>query len=594
MLKVGDLVDGKYKILNKVGQGGMSVVWLAINERANKNWAIKEVRKDGTDNYEVVKQSLVAETDILKRLHHPYLPSIVDIIDSKDTILIVMDFIEGNSLSYKLKKEGAQPQEEVVKWALQIADVLGYLHSRNPPIIYRDMKPANVMLRPSGDISIIDFGTARTFKQGRADDTVALGTKGYAAPEQYGVHQTDARTDVYCLGATMYHLVTGHNPNEPPYGIHPIRQFNPQLSSGLEEIILKCCQPAPDARYQSMAELSYALKHYRELDIEYKAARRKKTRAFGVSAIATLVFLLAALGFGIAQNVTTQSSYDSLISQGQNAYGQGIDAAAKFFTQAADLNPGRADAYNALLDLAKQDQSISSDEDTLLRTMEGGSNSTGSQNIDVFKASDPSGYAQFAYNLGIAYAFTYAGGLDAGQQKAQSWLADAAASNTLTSQQQTIASKLSTMSQHYESIFASNGSLGTLLNSDNYDASQFWSDLTSLIDDQSLAQADNSYVSISLYSYLATVVQTHYADFITAGVSANQLSQGLDDCESGVKAVVVTTSAERQRVQNVLSTIDSARQNIQSATTHSANGQSTGATKSLGSSSSNSGSGGAS
>ena len=204
MLEIGTIVDGKYKILNKIGQGGMSTVYLAMNERANKQWAIKEVRKDGTKDYEFVKQGLVAETDILKRLNHPHLPSIIDVIDCDDTFLIVMDYIEGRTLDYWLKKEGAQPQERVVEWAKQICDVLGYLHSRKPPIIYRDLKPSNVMLKPDGQIMIIDFGTAREFKEYNAEDTRCLGTQGYAAPEQYGGHgQTDGRTDIYNLGATM-------------------------------------------------------------------------------------------------------------------------------------------------------------------------------------------------------------------------------------------------------------------------------------------------------------------------------------------------------------------------------------------------------
>ncbi|MDR0499681.1 MAG: serine/threonine protein kinase [Coriobacteriales bacterium] len=239
MLEIGAIVDNKYKVLNKIGQGGMSVVWLVMNERANKQWAIKEVRKDGVDNYEIVHQSLIAEVECLKRLSHPHLPSIIDVLDTQDSLLIVMDYVEGISLSQALRERGAMPQESVVSWAKQLCDVLGYLHSRTPPIIYRDLKPANVMLQPNGDIKIIDFGTAREFKEGRADDTIPLGTQGYAAPEQYGNHQTDARTDIYNLGATIYHLVTGYNPSEPPYEIRPIRKCNPSLSSGLEAIISK-------------------------------------------------------------------------------------------------------------------------------------------------------------------------------------------------------------------------------------------------------------------------------------------------------------------------------------------------------------------
>lgn len=149
----------------KLGRGGMSVVYLAMNEKANKQWAIKEVRKDGIRDFEVVKQGLIVETDMLKKLRHPSLPSIIDVIEDEDTFLIVMDYIEGNPLSSALEEFGAQPQELVISWAKQLCDVLGYLHSQNPPIIYRDMKPANVMLKPDGNVTLIDFGTAREFKE---------------------------------------------------------------------------------------------------------------------------------------------------------------------------------------------------------------------------------------------------------------------------------------------------------------------------------------------------------------------------------------------------------------------------------------------
>ena len=158
MLEIGSLVDGKYKVLNIIGQGGMSVVYLAMNEKANKQWAIKEVRKDGIKNFELVKQGLIVETNMLKKLSHPNLPSIIDVIDQDGTFLIVMDYIQGNPLDKTLEEEGAQPQELVIEWAKQICDVLEYLHTRTPPIIYRDMKPANLMLKPDGTITLIDFG----------------------------------------------------------------------------------------------------------------------------------------------------------------------------------------------------------------------------------------------------------------------------------------------------------------------------------------------------------------------------------------------------------------------------------------------------
>ncbi len=349
MLEIGSIVDGKYKILNVIGKGGMSVVYLAMNERANKQWAIKEVRKDGIQNYEVVKQNLIVETDLLKKFNHPHLPSIIDVIDGDGTFLIVMDYIEGNPLSKALETSGAQSQEDVIEWAKQLCDVLGYLHSRKPPVIYRDMKPSNVMLKPDGNVMLIDFGTAREFKSTSVADTTCLGTQGYAAPEQFGGHgQTDARTDIYCLGATMYHLVTGHNPCTPPYEMYPIRQWNPMLSSGLEEIILKCTQRNPEDRYSSCAELLYALDHYTDLDIENKKVQSLKWKTFLVSIILSVVMLLATITSSVALSVSTSSTYDYYMEQANQILDE--DQKAQLYKNAIDLNPESFEAYDGLLD----------------------------------------------------------------------------------------------------------------------------------------------------------------------------------------------------------------------------------------------------
>lgn len=358
MLEIGSLVDHKYKILDKIGQGGMSVVYMAINEKANKLWAVKEVRKDGVLDFEAVKQGLVAETDILKKLSHPNLPSIVDVIDTSDSFIIIMDLIQGNSLNKALEEYGAQPQELVIEWAKQLCDVLGYLHTRTPAIIYRDMKPANVMLKPDGNISLIDFGTAREYKEKNLADTTCLGTVGYAAPEQFGgMGQTDARTDIYCLGATLYHLVTGCNPSEPPYEMRPIREINPNLSSGLERIILKCTQRNPEDRYQSAAEMMYALEHYEEIDDSYRKKQKRKMALFAASAVLTVAF--AAGGFVLnsmaAQKAT--DTYDSKLYEA--ARSAEYDTRVALYEECISI-PNKAaqkEAYLGLIETYKTDDS---------------------------------------------------------------------------------------------------------------------------------------------------------------------------------------------------------------------------------------------
>ncbi len=390
MLEIGQIIDGKYKILNVIGKGGMSVVYLAMNERANKQWAIKEVRKDGTQDFNVVRQGLVAEIDMLKRFNHPNLPSIVDVIDGNGSFLIVMDYIEGIALDKKLQEEGALPQSSVIEWSKQLCDVLGYLHSRKPPIIYRDMKPANVMLKPDNTITLIDFGTAREFKLSSVEDTTVLGTRGYAAPEQYGGQgQTDPRTDIYCLGATMYHLVTGYNPAVPPYEMVPIRQINELLSSGLEAIILKCTRPNPPDRYQSCAELMYALEHYQELDAESQHIQNVKWRSFIAAASLAVVTLIGGVGFNIAKNIQTNSSYESYVSLAKR---QESDQAYETFRKAIKLAPEKYKAYAEFLEYIDDDNDINEVEYNMFQqnTMD---------KIGELEKEDPVMYSLFCYNF---------------------------------------------------------------------------------------------------------------------------------------------------------------------------------------------------
>lgn len=250
-MELNQLFGGKYKILKMLGKGGMSTVYLAENIKLGTLWAIKEISKKTN-----IKTDILVEPNILKKLNHPALPRIFDIFEDEDNIYVIVDFIEGIPLDKELARLGRFPEETVMGWAMQICDVLVYLHSFKPnPIIYRDMKPSNIILTKEGMIKLIDFGIAREYKQESENDTVYIGTRGYAAPEQYGAGQTNAVTDIYSLGVTLYCFLTGKSPNEPPYEIKPVRYFDENLSEEIERIICKCTRQNPVERYQSAKEL---------------------------------------------------------------------------------------------------------------------------------------------------------------------------------------------------------------------------------------------------------------------------------------------------------------------------------------------------
>lgn len=555
MLEIGSIVDGKYKILNVVGKGGMSVVYLAMNERANKQWAIKEVRKDGVQNFEVVKQNLIVETELLKKFNHPNLPSIIDVIDGDGTFLIVMDYIEGNPLSKALETSGAQNQEDVIEWSKQLCDVLGYLHSRKPPIIYRDMKPSNVMLKPDGNVMLIDFGTAREFKSNSVADTTCLGTQGYAAPEQFGGQgQTDARTDIYCLGATMYHLITGHNPCTPPYEMYPIRQWNPSLSSGLEEIILKCTQRNPNDRYQSCAELLYALDHYQDLDIENKKVQSFKWKTFLVSLIITITMLFGTIGFSIARSVETASTYDAYINHAENAQ------SADEYIKAIETEPERIEAYVGLLNLYIDDKNLSKEEyNSLVNVMY--------EYEDIIRNSNPELFAdEFEYPLGKNLFFAYDNGVDkiSGINVSAKWLKDVV-NNTSNEKFRTRSELLSKVAGYYSKIkdigISSQQVARDVDGEESISASEYWSDLMGIAEPD-LAKSETSDIALCVYKFIAIELQNKMDWFTEKDISKEEFISALNDLEQYTKDVKDSSSYDSRNdkdIDQIIQSIENTR-----------------------------------
>lgn len=403
MAQIGTIIENKYEILTEIGRGGMSVVYLAMDRRLNKQWAVKEIKKQVNDvNNDVVVQSLVTEANLMKRLDHPALPRIVDIIDDNRTIYVVMDYIEGTSLDKVLAERGVIDQTTVIEWAKVLCDALNYMHTRKPPIIYRDMKPANVMLKPEGALKIIDFGIAREYKEENVADTKWLGTRGYAAPEQFGGNgQTDGRTDIYNLGVTLYHLVTGKNPTEPPYIMYPIRYWNPALSGGLEQIILKCTQPDPQKRYQSCDELMYALEHYEEIDEKYIKKQKKKIISFAALFMSAAVFITSGFMFNAMASDNQTAEYRQYISDGDKEVND--ELRQKDYINAIAVMPENTEAYIKLIKAYKENDGefTNNEADVLIGLVK--------KNQEALK-KDMNSYISLCYEIGKLYWFHYSYG----------------------------------------------------------------------------------------------------------------------------------------------------------------------------------------
>lgn len=559
MLEIGSLVDGKYKILSEIGCGGMSVVYMAINEKANKTWAVKEVRKDGVLDFEAVKQGLIVETDMLKRLRHPNLPSIIDVIEDESTFLIVMDYIEGNSLSKALDEYGAQPQEYVIEWAKQLCDVLGYLHSRQPAIIYRDMKPANIMLKPDGNLTLIDFGTAREFKEKNLADTTCLGTVGYAAPEQFGgMGQTDARTDIYCLGATLYHLVTGCNPSEPPYEIKPIRELNPGLSSGLERIIKKCTQRNPDDRYQSAAELMYALEHYEEIDDKFRRKQKRKLMRFVATSVGAVLFGAMGLTFHYTAKEKATDNYQNIIDEAEKT--ADFSEKIKLYEESMQVpnKAGEKEAYLGLIRTYKENDSVFSAQEANELTKYIKNNESALMN-------KPENYVEVCFEVGKLYwyYFDYGDGADNQVTRAKSsveWFQDVIENASDGYENLGMAKVYSNIGMFYRDI-----TTDITEASDKGKYKPFFENINELLDSVAMDDKESEIVRLELLELARSAIHQYATKFKGDGITEKQIMDVFAVISDAVNDLETTADKTDEKKQQVLSLLSDTKNAIANA-----------------------------
>jgi WD40 repeat protein/tRNA A-37 threonylcarbamoyl transferase component Bud32 len=257
LLAPHSLLKQRYRLLAQIGKGGFGAVYQAEDtELGNRKVAVKEMSQRGLTPEELQEatQAFRNEALLLAGLTHPNLPRIYEQFSEGGRWYLVMDFIEGETLEARLSRApgGRLPIQEVLRIGVQLCTVLDYLHTRQPPIIFRDLKPANMMLTADGHLYLIDFGIARHFKPGQTRDTVAFGSAGYAAPEQYGKAQTTTQSDIYSLGATLHQLLSGSAPSNSPFLFAPLHLDEPD---GLEALIMQMLETDQAKRPASMARI---------------------------------------------------------------------------------------------------------------------------------------------------------------------------------------------------------------------------------------------------------------------------------------------------------------------------------------------------
>ena len=266
-LEPGTMLSNRYKIETTLGQGGMGAVYLGRIEALNKPVAIKEMRVQASDDkrQQQAIDQFRKEAHFLANLEHPNLVQVTDFFEENGRYYLVMAYVKGQNLSEVMQsKPGTMPVAQVLEWALQLTSVLGYLHTQEPPILFRDLKPSNIMLDTAGNIRLIDFGIARAFNPDEATATFlqGMGSAGYSPLEQYqGAGGTDPRSDIYALGATLFHLLTNKVPSSPVELVATggtaiqAHMVNPNVPATLGKIVGKMMGLRKDERYQSMQQV---------------------------------------------------------------------------------------------------------------------------------------------------------------------------------------------------------------------------------------------------------------------------------------------------------------------------------------------------
>lgn len=309
MLKSGELVAGKYRVLSEIGRGGECVVYLALDERENQIRAIKTLLEESGPDGAERRHRLSREAELLRQLRHPCLPGVRETVLLEGRLLVIMDYIDGVPLAKQVADRGPMTWREAVRVAIELCEVLSYLHSRDNPILYGDLQPGNIQLRPNGSITLLDFGTAREYGEEAQSGSAQpdCGTEGYAAPELYrSGAAADVRTDIYGMGAVLFFLVIGQHPHLPEGGTETVLKRDGRMPWELRECILRCMEEDPELRYQSCSDLLWDLRAIQNRGRRLSREKRVQMACFFVCAAMAILFAAGAVTAKAAQSVLSR------------------------------------------------------------------------------------------------------------------------------------------------------------------------------------------------------------------------------------------------------------------------------------------------
>lgn len=541
-LKVGDIVEGSWEVIKQIGQGGSATVYLVRDIELNRLLALKEVPVRGTKEGERQARAVIAEVNLLKSLSHPSIPRIIKMTKDDHSLLIVMDYIEGYSLRDLIAKTSYIDEKSIVRWGLALCDTLKYLHNRSPKVIYRDLKPHNVMLSNENHLFLMDFGISREVGPDfdyRSEPK--LGTKGYAAPEMRTKEAWfDERSDIYALGRTLYFLATRNSPSIEilqdgrKLPILPIRQYDASRSVGLEKIIEKATAFKPQDRYQSVEEMIYDLKNIDKMSEGYiKKIKKRATTIYTL--FGTLVLGVLLLGTGVLYSqMSTTDSYNQALATGKTS--QDIDSLLK----ASKILPSEVEPYLELVKIYRSSGHFTSeDEFQLLGALQ--------SNIPSLKGKEGAG--DLLYQVGQLYWFYYP---QNGQTKSVPWFEQAKEFG------------VSDKNQHLLSIYLELGTFkkGILSsitdNSDSGMYKKYWSALSELESEM----GSDPQLQLTYLQSVFDVIDSYSGGLKSDGLTLDDLTSVFDKAVASVSTYTGKTDAQNKAKTELQNRVETVRNKL--------------------------------
>lgn len=553
MLKRGDVLDEKYEILKQIGKGGTSLVYLAMNQRLNQQWVIKEI--DSTQSSIDINRVL-KEARMMMGFDHPAIPRIVDIINKGNFTYIVMDYVSGQSLAYELKHKGPQPQEVVIDWAKQICNVLMYLHSLETPIIYHDLKPGNIILKePEHNLKLIDFGEARPCVNGNAPGGGK--TREYAAPEQQRETRgnTDQRTDIYCFGTTIYRLLTGKFPPTSPEPVGSIKEQFPQLdiSKGMDNIIKKCTQTDPNKRFQSATELMQALENIQLWDEDYIKRLKRRVRVVIISVILSVIMLIVGFGFAQARNYVDTQDYEDLVATAQSVEHETKVANYEAAIRIDGTNPA---AYIKLLEAYEDNNLFGNAESQQFSTLYNANKS----DFDM----ESEDVLEMHYLIGRLYFNMYSGENGSFRSrilKAESYFQIVHEYGTETYENYNIASSYYTLCSFFKAYVLNDNSIQEPTAEDYQ---EMLLALESCLSDMSgYSAGDAAYTRLNLYGHILDMLNINIKGFALKDIAQGDIEAILQQIKDAANRESVTQEVSINKQEEILMQIDNILDNVQ-------------------------------